>query len=99
MSRSAVILAGGSSSRFGKDKGVMGLAGKPLIRRVVDAVRPVVDETIVVTSSKERASKYADVAGANVKFALDQCDSKGPFDRSFNWFRNGRRRIRFAGAF
>lgn len=50
MDRTALVLAGGASSRFGQDKGVLDLSGKPLIKHVVDAVSPLVDETIVVTS-------------------------------------------------
>ncbi len=78
MLRSAIVLAGGSSTRFGEDKGVMELASKPLLRRVVDSVRPAVDEIVVVTSSQQRVAKYAELAGANVKFAVDECESKGP---------------------
>ena len=78
MRRSAIVLAGGSSSRFGEDKGIIKLSSKPLLRRVVDSVRPVVDETVVVTSSRERAAKYAEIVSADVKFALDEHESKGP---------------------
>ena len=78
MHRSAIVLAGGSSSRFGEDKGVIELSCEPLIRRVLDSVRPAVDEIIVVTSSHERAAKYAKFVGGDVKFAVDECESKGP---------------------
>ena len=78
MLRSAIVLAGGSSTRFGEDKGVTELASKPLLKRVVESVRPVVNEIIVVTSSQERAAKYAELVGANVKFAVDERESKGP---------------------
>jgi len=76
--RSAIVLAGGFSSRFGQDKGVLELANKPLIRHVVDAVSPVVDETVVVTNSQERAMKYAAVTRSDVKFAVDVCESRSP---------------------
>jgi len=72
------VLAGGFSSRFGQDKGVLELANKPLIRHVVDAVSPVVDETVVVTNSQERAMKYAAVTRSDVKFAVDVCESRSP---------------------
>ena len=78
MLRSAIVLAGGSSTRFGEDKGVTELASKPLLKRVVESVRPVVNEIIVVTSSQERALKYAELVGAIVKFAVDERESKGP---------------------
>jgi len=78
VSRSAIVLAGGFSSRFGQDKGVLELANKSLIRHVVDAVSPVVDETIVVTSSQERVANYAKVITADVQFAVDVCESNSP---------------------
>lgn len=78
MDRSAIILAGGSSSRFSEDKGVLLLDGKPLLRHVVDAVKGLVDEVIVVTSSKERAEAYAKIVPQNVKFVVDVGESKGP---------------------
>jgi len=78
LDRSAIVLAGGFSTRFGQDKGVLELANKPLIKRVVDVVSPLVDETIVVTNSRERAERYAKVLAANVRFVVDICDSSGP---------------------
>jgi molybdopterin-guanine dinucleotide biosynthesis protein A len=78
LDRSAVVLAGGFSIRFGEDKCVLELAGKPLITRVVDAVRPFVDEIIVVTSSQERVAKYASVVRGDTRFAVDSFESKGP---------------------
>jgi molybdopterin-guanine dinucleotide biosynthesis protein A len=78
LDRSAIVLAGGVSSRFGQDKGTLEIAHKPLIRHVVDAVSPLVDETIVVTSSQERIAKYAKILSGDVRFAVDLCESKGP---------------------
>ncbi len=78
MDRSAIVLAGGFSSRFGQDKGVLELANKPLIRHAVDAVSPVVDETIIVTSSQERVTQYGKVITADVQFVIDICESNSP---------------------
>jgi molybdopterin-guanine dinucleotide biosynthesis protein A len=76
--RSAIVLAGGFSSRFGQDKGVLELAHKPLIKHVVDAVSLVVNETIIVTSSQERVTQYAKVMTADVQFVIDVCESNSP---------------------
>ena len=76
--RSAIVLAGGFSNRFGEDKGVLELAGKPLLRHVVDAVRDKVDEVVVVTSSEERVEKYAALVAGSVRFAVDQSELRGP---------------------
>jgi molybdopterin-guanine dinucleotide biosynthesis protein A len=76
--RSAIVLAGGFSSRFGQDKGVLELADKPLIKHIIDAVSPVVNETIIVTNSQERITKYAKVMVADVQFVVDVCESRSP---------------------
>ena len=78
MDRSAIIIGGGSSSRFGEDKGVLKLDNKPLLNHVVDAVKGIVSEVIVVTSSKERANLYAKMVSFNVRFVIDICESRGP---------------------
>lgn len=78
MDRSAIVLAGGVSSRFGQDKGILEIANKPLIKYVIDAVSPIVDETIVVTNSQDRITEYAKVVATDVRFAIDSCESKGP---------------------
>jgi molybdopterin-guanine dinucleotide biosynthesis protein A len=64
MDKSAIILAGGSSSRFSEDKGVLELDNKPLLNHVVDAVKGLVDEVIVVTSSKERVDLYSKIVSS-----------------------------------
>jgi molybdopterin-guanine dinucleotide biosynthesis protein A len=68
---SAIILAGGFSSRFGQDKGLVRLANKPLIRYVLDAVDNVVDERMVVVSSKVQAEGFAKVVGLSVDVFVD----------------------------
>jgi molybdopterin-guanine dinucleotide biosynthesis protein A len=47
---SAVILAGGRSSRFGRDKLAESLDGRPLLDHVIDAVRPFASEILVVAA-------------------------------------------------
>ena len=54
MKASAVILAGGSSSRLGQNKALVNLAGKPLICHVFEKVKDLVDEIIVVLSSRDQ---------------------------------------------
>jgi len=78
LNRSAIILAGGSSRGFNDDKGVLELDGKPLINHVIDVVKGLADEIIVVTNSQERADAYSKVISSKVRFAVDVCESKGP---------------------
>lgn len=70
----AVILAGGKSSRMGSDKSLLKLGGKALIEHIVDALRPYVASVIVVTNNKE---KYGFLD--NVIFIADIINNQGPF--------------------
>ncbi len=58
MSRSGVILAGGSSTRLGVDKGLLLLAGKPLVKHIVERISGHVDDVIVVVASEEQKDNY-----------------------------------------
>jgi molybdopterin-guanine dinucleotide biosynthesis protein A len=86
LDRSAIILAGGSSDRFGEDKGLIKLDNKALLTIVVDAVKGLVDEVIVVTSSKEQADLYSKIVSSKVRFALDKYESKGPLGGALTGF-------------
>lgn len=44
-----IVLAGGESKRMGRNKLLLEIAARPMIRHVVETVRGVVEETIVVT--------------------------------------------------
>ena len=52
---SAAILAGGRSSRLGRDKALLELGGEPLLARAVRLLRAVVDEVIVVGPAERAA--------------------------------------------
>ncbi len=58
MKRSGIVLAGGSSTRIGEDKGLRHLAGKPVVNHIVERIRDHVDEVIVVVASEEQKKKY-----------------------------------------
>ncbi|MCX8170828.1 MAG: molybdenum cofactor guanylyltransferase [Candidatus Bathyarchaeota archaeon] len=58
MNRAAIILAGGISKRFGFDKGLVQLAGKPLILHVIERVQDAVDEIIVCVRSESQLASY-----------------------------------------
>ena len=79
MNKTAIILAGGVSSRFGVDKGVLKIENKPLILYVVDTISSIVDEIIIVTNSKKRIETYSQkILNPKVKFTLDLYDGRGP---------------------
>jgi molybdopterin-guanine dinucleotide biosynthesis protein A len=51
---SGVILAGGSSSRLGRNKALIEIAGQPMIERVVEQLCAAVSEIVLVTNSREQ---------------------------------------------
>ena len=51
---SAVVLAGGLSRRFGRDKAVEPIGGQPLVRRVIQRVAQVSQEVLVVVADQAR---------------------------------------------
>ncbi len=61
MTVAAVILAGGRSSRFGRDKLAEPIDGRPLLSIVIDAVRPVVDEILVIVATDASSDHPGDV--------------------------------------
>jgi molybdopterin-guanine dinucleotide biosynthesis protein A len=59
--RSAIVLAGGHSARFGKDKGLQLLMGKTMIEYVYSRLTDVVDEVIVVVGSRPKEELYSKI--------------------------------------
>jgi molybdopterin-guanine dinucleotide biosynthesis protein A len=70
---SVVILAGGRSSRFGRDKLAEPIDGRPLLIRVIDAVRPVASEILVVA-----APDATPVVPDDVRIVHDPVAFEGP---------------------
>ncbi|MBW4442217.1 MAG: molybdenum cofactor guanylyltransferase [Plectolyngbya sp. WJT66-NPBG17] len=54
LSLSAIVLAGGKSSRMGRDKALIEIDGVPLLKRTCDAARHCTDLIYVVTSWRDR---------------------------------------------
>jgi len=92
LDKSAIILAGGFSSRFGQDKGLLQLANKPLIEHVLDAISTLVDEKMVVASSKVQAENYAKVLGSDVNVLIDVDDAQSPLVGALTGFKEAHER-------
>ena len=69
--RTAIILAGGDSTRMKRDKGLLDIASEPMVCRVVDGVSGVVDEVLVVVGSVEQHREYSAVLGDRVEILID----------------------------
>ena len=50
MHATGIILAGGKSSRMGEDKGLVLLNGKPMIQYVIEALKEVVSNIIIISN-------------------------------------------------
>jgi len=78
LENSAIVLAGGSSSRIGEDKGLVELSNKPLITHVLEKTENLVNEKMVVVRSKVQAEKYARVLDSNVHVVIDKVEIHSP---------------------
>jgi len=73
-----VVLAGGFSRRFGRDKGLIDLAGKPLVLHVIDRVHKVVDETLVVVNSSVQKETFESLLGRRANVVVDKREAQSP---------------------
>ncbi len=73
MKRSGVIIAGGRSRRMGGvDKRFLSIEGRPLLQHVIERLRPLVEEIIVVTREPEPR-----IAAWNVRQVTDRYPGHG----------------------
>jgi len=90
LQKSAVILAGGFSRRFGRDKGLVNLDGKPLVRHVIDRASKVVDEVLVVVSSKEQKNKFETILPEKANLVIDKDESQSPLVGAITGFESAK---------
>lgn len=78
MTKSAVVLAGGSSKRLAQDKALLKLAEKPLIKHVTDIAQRIADDLIVAVSSQDQANAYKTLFGSKATITIDEAYVKTP---------------------
>jgi len=88
MNRTAIILAGGFSERLGCDKGLVQMAGKPLVSHVFNRVSQIVEEVIVVVSSIDQKKTYSPLFPKKTKILVDIEDSQSPLVGALTGFMN-----------
>jgi molybdenum cofactor cytidylyltransferase len=66
----AVVLAAGLARRMGRQKLVLAIDGKPIVRRAVEGVIKHVDDTVIVTGPNDR-DIAATLAGLRVRFVVN----------------------------
>ena len=86
MKRTAIILAGGSSTRFGQDKGFLPLANKPIIQYILNTTKKLVDEQIIVVNSRTQAENYKQNLHAETKILIDAENIQTPLIGAFTGF-------------
>jgi len=64
------VLAAGFARRMGRQKRVLAVRGMPIVRLSVEALRPHVEDLVVVTGRDEAAVREA-LAGLDVRFATN----------------------------
>ncbi len=72
---SGIILAGGMSTRLGRDKAIEPIGGQPLISRVLSMLSAVIDESVVVVNDDRRGSELP--LPENVVVAVDAYPGSG----------------------
>jgi len=88
MERTAIILAGGFSKRLGQDKGLVKLAGKPLVLHMLERVSGVVDEVLVVVSSEKQKETYSSLVPKENKIFMDNENFRSPLVGALTGFSN-----------
>lgn len=89
MRTSAIILSGGNSKRFGKDKWLIKLKGTPLIFHVLEKIVPLVDETIVVTK-KRLGIDFFKSLNFDIKIVKDEHEIQAPIVGALKGFQKAR---------
>ena len=88
----ALVLAGGESERFGEPKSLVDVAGKPMIRRVVDAIGPLAGEVVVSVAVSAIVPVLQSIV-PEASFVVDRQTGRGPiegFRRGFDIARGDR---------
>nr|QNO48025.1 molybdenum cofactor guanylyltransferase [Methanosarcinales archaeon ANME-2c ERB4] len=80
--RTAIILCGGRSARFGRDKTLLKINGSLMIERVIDRASRVVDEIVIAARDPEQKESLEEVLrvrnGVEVMIVCDSIVGYGP---------------------
>jgi len=90
LNRSAIILAGGASKRFGSEKGLVELAGKPLVLHVLEKISGIVDEKLVVVSSETQRTRFINAIGKSARIVVDKLEVRSPLVGAQTGFESAR---------
>lgn len=88
MKDAIIILAGGLSRRFGQDKCLKKIAGKPLAAYVLDRVAHVADERLIVVGSETQQAELSSVSGLRAGIVVDKYSDHSPLIGALTGFEN-----------
>jgi len=78
LSKAVIVLAGGLSKRFGQDKCLKELGGKPLVTHVLSRVSNVADERVVVVGSEAQQNTLLRLQKLKLKIVVDKYQDHSP---------------------
>jgi len=78
LNNAVIILAGGLSKRFGQDKCLKELAGKPLVVHVLDRVLSVADERVIVVGSEAQQNALLRLPELKAEVVVDRYKDHSP---------------------
>ena len=88
----AIILAGGKSSRMGRNKAFIKLKGKTFIEKIIATLKSIFDEVIIVTNEIEK------LKGLKVRVVKDIVPNRGPLSGIHSGLVNSKTPINFVVA-
>ena len=74
----AIILAGGQSSRMGKDKASLEISGKSMVERILLKLSPLVDEVVVIRAPGQTMPNIPGELKDKIKVGWDSFKGRGP---------------------
>jgi molybdopterin-guanine dinucleotide biosynthesis protein A len=96
--RSAVILAGGRSTRMNGDKGLKELGGEILVNRIIRRVSERVDEVLIVVGSEEQREAYFGIVDEDVTLLVDMYSDGSPLVGAITGLKHAKGEYAFMAA-
>ena len=95
---SAIIMAGGESSRMGKNKALLTINGKPMIRHLYDTLMQFCDEIIISASKTEETLISKETLISNARTVVDLKTGQGPLMGIYSSLHASSSRVNFIVA-